>query len=52
MLADQAHLRRPKVRAIADPDGNTIEPFDIDVLEDEGTDIVTVRRAMLAKSVA
>lgn len=52
MLADQAHLRRPKVRAIADPDGNAIEPFDIDLLEDEGTDIVTVRQAMLAKSVA
>ena len=52
MLADQSHLKRPKIRAIADPEGQQIEPIDIDLLEDEGTDIVTVRQAMLARSVA
>ena len=52
MLADQPHLRRPKIRAIVDAEGAQMDPVDIDLLENEAINIITVRQAMLARSVA
>ena len=52
VLADQAHLKRPKILAVADPEGQQIEPIEIDLVEDEATQIVTVQQALVARSVA